>query len=167
MKLLRVGFALCLMLSFQALSLTLSAQSTADRAAIQSLIAAGQAAWNAHDAVAFSQKFASDGSFTNIIGETTYGHAPFEEDHKQIFATIYKASSLQWEITRIKFLRPDVAVVDVDSHLSGFTRLPPGIKAEPDGRFHCKIQMVLTKDKAEWWIAAFHNVGVLPLPPRQ
>jgi hypothetical protein len=57
-------------------------------------------------------------------------------------------------------------VLDVDSHLSGFTRLQPGIRPEADGRFHCKIQMVLTKDNGAWWIAAFHNVGVTPLPSK-
>jgi hypothetical protein len=59
----------------------------------------------------------------------------------------------------------DVALVEVDGVLTGANRLPPGLKEFDDGALHVKLLEVMTKEKGSWWIAAFHNVGVYPLPP--
>jgi hypothetical protein len=32
---------------------------------------------------------------------------------------------------------------------------------------HVKLQEVMTKEEGKWWVAAFHNVAVYPLPPSQ
>ena len=82
-----------------------------------------------------------------------------------IFTTIYKGSHNEFSIGHITFLRPDVAVVDIDGSLTGFSRLPPGLKATNDGALHVKLQEVMTREQNRWQIAAFHNVAVYPLPP--
>ena len=82
-----------------------------------------------------------------------------------IFSTIYKGSHNVLTVSKIKFLRPDVAVVDIDGVLFGANRLPPGLKVAEDGGLHVKLQEVMTKEKGSWWIASFHNVAVAPLPP--
>ncbi len=83
-----------------------------------------------------------------------------------IFTTIYKGSTVLFTTDRVKFLRPDVALVDVTARLSGVASFPPGIKPNPDGSIDTKLQLVLTRESGTWWIAAFHNVTVIPLPPR-
>ena len=141
------------------------AQSKEDEAAIQAVVQSEADAWNRGDAEAFAANYAEDGSFTNVIGQQLYGKAAFIAQHARIFSTIYKGSHNTFTIGKIKFIRPDVAIVDIDGVLTGATRLPPGMKAADDGALHVKLQEVMTKEKGSWSIAAFHNVGVYPIPP--
>ncbi len=143
------------------------AGSAADEQQIRAVVQSEGDAWNRGDAQAFAAHYAEDGSFTNVIGQQLYGRDAFIAQHARIFSTIYKGSHNTFVIGKIKFLRPDVAVVDIDGTLSGATRLPPGLKAGDDGAVHVKLQEVMTKEKGSWWIAAFHNVAVYPLPPGQ
>ena len=137
-----------------------------DSRAIEALVAELTDAWNRGDARAFSARFAADGSFTNVLGIVAYGREIFELRHAEIFRTIYPGSVLQQSIGRLYFIRPDVAVVDVDAAVSGYLRLPPGVQAANDGALRAKLQLVVTREDSEWWIAAFHNVDVKPLPLR-
>ena len=140
-------------------------QDKEDEALIQAIVQSQGDAWNRGDAEAFGAHYAEDGSFTNVIGQQSYGRNAFNAQHALIFSTIYKGSHNTFSIGKIKFLRPDVAVVDIDGILIGANRLPPGMKAAEDGALHVKLQEVMTKEKGNWWIAAFHNVAVYPLPP--
>jgi len=143
-----------------------SPSDAADRAAIQAVVDSESEAWNRGDAEAFAAHYAEDGSFTNVIGMQLYGKKGFVAQHQRIFSTIYKGSHNTLTVGHVKFVRPDVAVVDVDSALGGFHELPPGLKAGSDGALHTKLQMVMTKENGAWWVAAFHNVAVAPLPPQ-
>ena len=138
---------------------------TPDETAIRAIIDAEVAAWNRGDAKAFAARFEQDGSFTNIIGQTSFDHATFEQRHTQIFATVYKGSTMKQNIQRIKFVTPDVALVDGEALVTGFQRLPPGVQA-PDGILRTELQQLFVKRNGEWWIASFHNVDVKPLPPQ-
>jgi uncharacterized protein (TIGR02246 family) len=142
-------------------------QAVEDRGAIEALVQSEAEAWNRGDAEAFAAHFAEDGSFTNVIGRQLYGREAFIEQHKRIFSTIYKGSHNAFSIGKIKFLRPDVAVVDIDGILSGASQLPPGLKPLEDGAMHVKLQEVMTKESGAWMIAAFHNVAVYPLPQQK
>ena len=135
-------------------------------AQIRAIVQSETDAWNKGDAEAFGAHYAEGGSFTNVIGQQLYGRKAFVAQHAMIFSTIYKGSHNSLDVSKIMFLRPDVAVVDIDGFLSGATRLPPGLKAGPDGTLHVKLQEVMTRENGIWWIAAFHNVAVYPLPQR-
>jgi uncharacterized protein (TIGR02246 family) len=140
------------------LPLAAHAQSDADRAAIQAIVQDEQDAWNRGDARAFSAHFAADGSFTNIVGMQTYGVEPFFQQHQHIFTTIYKGSHNEFKLGKVRFLRSDVAVADVDSTLSQFVSVPPGTPLGSDGAVHTRLQLVLSKENGKWIIQAFHNV---------
>ena len=135
-----------------------------DESAIRAIVQAEGDAWNRGDAEAFGAHYAENGSFTNVIGQQLYGRPAFVAQHAQIFSTIYKGSHNTLTIGKIAFLRPDVAVVDIDGVLEGAKRLPPGLQPFADGALHVKLQEVMTREKGVWMIAAFHNVGVFPLP---
>ena len=134
--------------------------TAADRTAIAAIVQDEQEAWNRGDAKAFAAHFASDGSFTNIVGMQTYGVEPFTKQHERIFATIYKGSSNEFTLGKLRFIRPDVAVADVDSVLSKTAAVPPGVALGADGAVHTKLQLVLSKEHGVWQIDAFHNVVV-------
>ncbi len=137
-----------------------------DENGIRAMITAQTEAWNRGDAKAYSKFFHEDGSFTNIMGTTSFGRQGFESRHEELFATIYKGSNLKLTIKRLKFLRPDVALADIEAKLDGYSKLPPGIRTEPDGILRTRLQQVLIYENGMWGIAAFHNVDLKPLPPR-
>ena len=138
--------------------------SPPDEADIRAIVQSETDAWNRGDAEAFGKHYAQNGSFTNVIGQQFYGRPAFIARHAQIFSTIYKNSHLTQTIGKITFLRPDVAVVDIDGAVLGAQSLPPGLQPLADGALHNKLQQVMTREKNGWFIAAFHDVAVYPLP---
>jgi uncharacterized protein (TIGR02246 family) len=135
-------------------------KSADNEARIRHIIADQVAAWNVGDAKAFSASFATDGGFTNIRGTVFYGHQAFEDRHREIFQTFFKGSKLAMSPTKIRFVRPDVAIVDLTTELSELQGVPPGIKPAADGKIHTRLQEVFVKDKGEWLITSYHNVDV-------
>ena len=134
---------------------------TSDEAPIRAIIAEQVTAWNASDAKTFSVNFAEDGSFTNIRGTVYYGHRAFEDRHAEIFRTFFKGSKLAMSPTRIRFVRPDVAIVDVATELSELRgRTPPGVEVRADGKIRTRLQEVFVKDGGNWRIASYHNVDI-------
>ncbi len=104
-----------------------------DENGIRAMITAQTEAWNRGDAKAYSKFFHEDGSFTNIMGTTSFGRQGFESRHEELFATIYKGSNLKLTIKRLKFLRPDVALADIEAKLDGYSKLPPESARNPMG----------------------------------
>lgn len=127
---------------------------------IRQIVADQVNAWNVGDAKAFSSRFAEDGSFTNIRGTVFYGHRAFEERHAEIFSTFFKGSRLAMSVDKIRYVRPDVAIVDISTELSHLQGLPPGVQAASDGNIHTRLQEVFVKSAAAWKIASYHNVDV-------
>ena len=119
-------------------------------AEVQIVVSELAAAWNRGDAVAFARRFQRAGTFTNINGTTFEGHAAFEQRHREIFAGSVKGSSVTLSIRRYQLVRPDVAVVDVD----GLLKVPAGPLVET------RLLLVLTKERGDWSIVAFHNTAV-------
>jgi len=134
--------------------------SGADEARIRQIVAAEVAAWNRGDARAYAERFQEEGSFTNILGSTSYGRADFERRHAEIFGSVFKGSILTMEVLKIRFLRPDVAIADIDTKVSGYQRLPPGVRESSEHVLHTRLQQVMVKEKDDWWIASYHNVDV-------
>ena len=144
--------------------------ATEARAAIVKVIEAEDAAWKAGDAAAFCEAATSDVVFTNIVGMFSVGHAPMVAQHARIFSTIYQGSTLKQEITNLKMVRPDVAIVDTLTTVSDFKALPPGSQAV-DGKLNTRLEQVMVMEGGRWRVAAFHNVTVNPAataggPPR-
>jgi uncharacterized protein (TIGR02246 family) len=134
--------------------------ASADEARIRDIIAEQVAAWNAGDAKAFSASFAQNGSFTNIRGTVFYGHRAFEDRHVEIFRTFFKGSRLAMSPTKIRFVRPDVAIVDIATEVSELKSAPPGVTSGADGRIRTRLQQVFVKDTGEWRVESYHNVDV-------
>jgi SnoaL-like protein len=75
------------------LSRMLLAQSATEESAVRKIIQDQVTAWNKGDAEAYSQHFATDGTFTNILGMFYTGHEAFRERHDQIFKGVFRARS--------------------------------------------------------------------------
>ena len=118
------------------------------------------AAWNKGDADAYSQHFATDGTFTNLLGMFFQAREAFRERHEQIFRGASRGSTKQLDLVSLKFVCPNVAIVETLQTVMGFKKLLPGTSADTKGRLRTRLLQVQVKDSGEWKIAAYHNVDV-------
>lgn len=128
-----------------------------DERAINKVIAAYATAWNRHDAHAFSLIFAPDAEFVNVRG-VAYpgGRVGIEKAHRPLFATMFRTSHVTTDRVHIRFLRPDVAAVDVYWSMTGST----DHAGHPRPLIHGLRNFVLTRDHGIWLIAVFHNMEI-------
>ena len=144
------------------------AQNVDDREASIRLIVGEQAkAWDAGDAAAFSRHIAPDVSFTNLFGMVMYGKAAFEKRHSEILATFYKGTTKTHSVRKIRFVTPDVAIVDIDNEVAGVRSMPGGIAVPPNGIIKTQLMQVFVRRDGRWLVEAYHNVDVKAQPGRQ
>jgi uncharacterized protein (TIGR02246 family) len=136
--------------------------SPSDEAAVRKIIQDEGIAWNKGDAEAHARYFATDGTFTNLLGMFFTGHEAFLERHDQIFKTVYRRSTKDEDIVSLKFVRPDVAIVETLETITGYQKLLPGTSADAMGCLRTRLLQVLVKNGAGWEIASYHNVDVKP-----
>jgi uncharacterized protein (TIGR02246 family) len=141
------------------------AQTIDDETALRQIIQEEAMAWTRGDATAYSLHFADDGAFTNILGEFSTGHDVFLKHHEFLFQGPYRGTTLHHDIVSLKFPRPDVAVVDVLTSVTGFQKLAPGLATDAKGRLRTRLLQVLVKDKGQWKIITYHNVDVKAQTP--
>jgi len=137
-----------------------ASQPQPDDAAIRLIIQEEVAAWNSGDVGAYAHHFATDGTFTNIRGEFFVGREAFVQKHTFLFNGPFHGSTLKQDIVSLQFVRPDVAIVEVLTSVSGIQKLPPGTNADSKGRLRTRLLQVLVKNKGEWRIASYHNTDV-------
>lgn len=126
---------------------------TNDERALHGVVYELEQAWNAADGTAFAAHFADDADFVHILGGYYTGRAAIEAGHRMIFGTIYKGSTVHYRVERVRFLRPDVALVFLRQHLQLFEDgQPRDLEARPT------IVAERTDDK--WQIVAMQNTRI-------
>jgi uncharacterized protein (TIGR02246 family) len=153
------------LLGITTLTLTLTsvlAQDATAEAAIRSIISEQAVAWNAGDGSRYANHLAPDASFTNLFGMVMYGAPAFANRHNEILSTFYKGTSKKHVVRRIRFLTPEVAIVDIDNEVHGVKAMPTGILVPPDGVVKTQLMEVFVRRDGQWWIEAYHNVDVKP-----
>jgi uncharacterized protein (TIGR02246 family) len=141
---------------------TARTQSTDAEAIIRGIVADQATAWNRGNAEAIASRVAPDVSFTNLFGMVMYGKPAFVQRHTEILATFYKGTTKHHAIRRIRFVTPDVAIVDIDNEVRGVKALPGGIVVPADGVVKTQLMEVLVQRDGGWWVEAYHNVDVKP-----
>jgi len=144
------------------LSALLLAQDATDERAVRKIIQDQVVAWNKGDAESYSESFAADGTFTNILGMFYTGREAFRERHDQIFKGVFRGTMKQEDVVSIKFWHPDVAVVETLQTVSGIQKFFPGTTPDAKGRLRTRLLQIMVKDNGQWKIAAYHNVDVKP-----
>ena len=143
-----------------------TAGHAADEAAIKAVVAdRWMGGWNAHDAHQFSSVFAKDADFTNVRGQSASGQAEIEKFHAVAFERFFKQSHQTGEVTKIRFLRPDLAAVDIHWEMTGAfdnTGKPVPYRT---GVANC----VFTRSGGEWLVTIMHNTALTPWvqPPQK
>ena len=131
--------------------------------AIRRLLDAQVAAWNAGDAEGWCKDFTEDSEFVNIIGARFESRRANMRRHAELFATIFKGSRLAVRETRIHVLGTAAAFADLVLDLTGFSRLPPGIRPSiGNDVLRTRMHHVLIHDGTRWWIVFSQNNAVMP-----
>jgi uncharacterized protein (TIGR02246 family) len=136
-----------------------------DKSAIEAVVTQFKDAWNQHDAHAFAALFTEDADFTNVRGEQASGRKAVEDMHAPLFiGVVFKDSRLTGELRSVRFLKPDVAVADVDWEMTGAGG-PGGVARPPRKGL---LDWVLVKTSGSWLIVVMHNTefNSQPIPPQ-
>jgi uncharacterized protein (TIGR02246 family) len=129
-----------------------------ERAAIQAVLDEHGTAWSRGDAKAAASVMTDDADWISGSGKVYKGRAAIEEMHRQAFAGPMKGSRHSHPGTAdIRFLRPDVAVVDGDTRMENIhdengKELPPSM-----GRYTA----IFVKQQGRWKVAAFRMLPQL------
>jgi uncharacterized protein (TIGR02246 family) len=133
--------------------------------AIRRLLDEQIAAWNAGDAEGWCKDFTEDSDFVNIIGARFENRDANMRRHAELFASIFKGSRLAVRDLRIRVLGDSTAFADLVLDLTGFSKLPPGIRPSiGNDVLRTRMHYVLIHDGARWWIVFSQNNAVMPLP---
>ena len=154
--------ALYALLTAMSLMSSALAHDAKSEAAIRAIVAEQVVAWNAGDSTRYAHGLAPDASFTNLFGMVMYGKPAFAQRHNEILSTFYRGTSKKHVIRRIRFVTPDVAIVDIDNEVHGVRAMPPGIAVPADGVVKTQLMEVFARRDGQWWVEAYHNVDVKP-----
>jgi uncharacterized protein (TIGR02246 family) len=132
-----------------------------DEAAIRAVMNSFMDAWNRHDAKAWAALFSEDADFTNVRGMGASGRSNIEEFHASRFATIFKNSNQKYTDIKTRFIRPDIAAVDVHWEMTGaaFT------DGNPSPTRRGLLNFTMVKSKGNWQIVVMHNLDLSASPP--
>jgi uncharacterized protein (TIGR02246 family) len=110
-------------------------------------------AWNAADGAAFGEPFATDASFVDIRGQAHDGTAAIAGGHQGIFDTVYRGSTVQYDLDMARSITESVVLTRAKATLT----VPGGPLA---GTHHSLLTAVLQRTAEGWRAAAFHNTLV-------
>lgn len=114
-----------------------------------------QAAWNAHDMMAFGRLFHEDATFVNRFAHYVRGVPAIVALHQPIHATIYRDSTLQNELIDAASVGADVTIVHFWSRLRIGSAHPAGAHD-----IDTLILAVVTRRHDFWRIQALENVAL-------
>ena len=113
-----------------------------------------EAAWNDADGAAFGATFTDDAVFVDVRGSRHRGRPAIAHGHQGIFNSIYRGSTVRYEVESIDVLDPDVAVIHANATLD----CPTGPMA---GVNHARFTAVVVRGSDAWEATTFHNTLVV------
>lgn len=125
----------------------------ADSAAIKQVVARFSEAFNHHDPQASATLFAEDADFTNMRGASDHGRTEIEGLFKGLFSGRLKDAHRTDSVKKIRFLNPDIALMDADWEMTG----AKGADGEDVPLRKGLLDWVLTKQNGQWRITVFHE----------
>ena len=126
--------------------------------AVDQLLGELAEAWNAGDARAYAARFSPDVTFTNSDGTIDLGRDEVVRRAGDAFRGVLAGTKLTLAVRKLRLVRPDVAVVDLNLRISGMPVPPSGAGGGPGGELHTSLLLVLLEEDDGWWITAHHNV---------
>ena len=133
-----------------------------DTEAIRKLVQDATDCINRHDFKGQAMFFTDDADSRSPGGNWRKGKAEIQEAFARLGSTVPKDFHYARTIQQIRFLRPDVALVEGTVETTGGTDADGTQRAPFAGLF----QFVVTKDNGRWLIAAVRALASPPAQPR-
>lgn len=148
----RIVMAVLLFLSFSAAGLRaqMGANRDADTAAIKQSVASFAETWNSHDAHAVAMRYVEDGDFSSVKAESSHGRKELEDHYNTIFTTFLKNARTTDTVRSIRFLKPDLASVDIDWLVTD-PAAPGGVLRKG------LLTWIMSKRNGQWMIVVYHE----------
>lgn len=109
--------------------------------------------FNHHDGVATAAEFAEDADRTTVRGDVSHGRSTIEKSYVSLFGGMLKNAHRTATVKSIRFLTPEIALVDADYELSGRTTNSGAEQPPVKGL----LSLVMTKHDGKWLITDFHE----------
>jgi uncharacterized protein (TIGR02246 family) len=135
----------------------MSNMQSPDEKAISALYEQMMQAWNRGSGEDFAAPMAPDVDFVGFDGTWFKGREEVAASHGALFRTYLKGTRLVGEVTSIRLLSPDVAVM----HARGNTIMRG--KTRPTSARDSIQTLVAVKQATGWSIAAFQNTRMRPM----
>ncbi|HWT02279.1 MAG TPA: SgcJ/EcaC family oxidoreductase [Pyrinomonadaceae bacterium] len=132
-----------------------SAPQPQDEAAISENVRKMEEGWNTKNGTLFAEPYAGDADGVAIGGFVVRGRDVIEKVHWGMFRGDFKDSTIALKVKQLRFLRPDVALVQLDNT----NKLRRG---EATHEYTSVITLVMTKEAGRWEIASFQNTIAEP-----
>ncbi len=123
------------------------AQGAADERAVAQVIADRQVAWNAGDAEAYRRLLTPDADLSSSSGQIARGRDAVIELYLKQRAGVFAGATTSMKVVQTRFIKPDVAVVDVDRELTN-------LKAGPAAPTARTTFVLLKRADGRWLITA-------------
>jgi uncharacterized protein (TIGR02246 family) len=127
-------------------------QPFTDEAAVRDVYRQLMDAWNRGSGAEFAAVFTADGHLVGFDGTLLEGRQEIAAFHQRLFDRWLKGSRLVGQVTDVRFLGPDVAVL----HVVGGTVLR-GRRAPAPERDSIMTLVVTRQAEGDWRLAAFQN----------
>lgn len=118
---------------------------------ILEIVGALTEAWAAKDAAAYAAPYATDLQVVTPLGALIAGREAFRAQHVFLFNGPFAGSTLDLVVRDIQFLTGTIAIVYLDTSLSGYAFLPPGLPSS-GGVQRNRATWVVEKRGGEWQI---------------
>lgn len=148
-----LGFLLVLLLAAPAF-----AQTASDTQAIEQLPDRFSAAWATHDGRALAALMAEDVDFVTVGASWLHTRRDFETYHTRLFEGRFRSSTLTPLERRVRFLRPDLAVLRWSWRIEGDLNFDNTPRPPRAGLF----TMIVEKREGRWQIIAAQNTNAGP-----
>ena len=137
-----------------------SVHHATDTQALGIVVQQAVAGWNNGDGQAYAAVFEADADYITFGGTHTQGREAIAREHQQLFDTVLRGSRLRLDMTRLRFLHPDMAI----AQLVGGILDEPGQADLSDVRRSIQT-VVLRKGDGGWRIAASQVTRIQSLQP--
>ena len=125
-----------------------------DDTQIRDLVKTMENGWSAKDGKLFARPFAENADYVVVNGMYIKGKSAIAEGHQRIFDSFYKETNIKTEVKSIRFIRKDIAIVHVTSHMTGVSN---NQKVDTNSL----ITLTIEKSANGWQIAAFQNTQTM------
>lgn len=125
-----------------------SGDRRADEDAIRGLIAQQVNGWAAGDPDAYAGVFTHDADYVTFLGSHHTGREAIAAAYLPLFRTLLKGTRLRIDVTQVRFLTPDVALIHADAAV---------VRRQRNRRNNRVNTSVAVRADGRWLLAASQN----------